>query len=60
MQKTPTIRGFYLGGVGVPLQAGEPPTLGIKKPRLFGVSIWVVWEGIEPPTQGFSVLCSTN
>ena len=20
----------------------------------------VVWGGIEPPTQGFSVLCSTN
>ena len=20
----------------------------------------VVWEGIEPPTQGFSVLCSTD
>jgi hypothetical protein len=21
---------------------------------------FVVWGGIEPPTQGFSVLCSTN
>jgi hypothetical protein len=21
---------------------------------------WVVMDGIEPPTQGFSVLCSTN
>jgi len=20
----------------------------------------VVWDGIEPPTQGFSVLCSTD
>lgn len=22
--------------------------------------LFVVWEGIEPPTQGFSVPCSTN
>jgi site-specific DNA recombinase len=33
----------------------------IKKHTEFGVlSLEVVWEGIEPPTQGFSVLCSTN
>jgi hypothetical protein len=24
------------------------------------VILTVVWGGIEPPTQGFSVLCSTN
>jgi len=24
------------------------------------LSLLVVWGGIEPPTQGFSVLCSTN
>jgi hypothetical protein len=23
-------------------------------------TLFVVWGGIEPPTQGFSVLCSTN
>lgn len=28
--------------------------------RLKGLSVVVVREGIEPPTQGFSVLCSTN
>jgi hypothetical protein len=36
-------------------------TKGIKtkktQPKL---SLFVVWGGIEPPTQGFSVLCSTN
>ena len=21
---------------------------------------WVAWDGIEPPTQGFSILCSTD
>jgi hypothetical protein len=26
----------------------------------FLLFLFVVWGGIEPPTQGFSVLCSTN
>jgi hypothetical protein len=30
------------------------------KPSWFGKAFSVVMEGIEPPTQGFSVLCSTN
>ena len=25
-----------------------------------GLCLLVVWGGIEPPTQGFSVLCSTD
>ena len=35
----------------------------IKKAFSFSLKaliLLVVWEGIEPPTQGFSVLCSTN
>ena len=32
----------------------------IKKIPAVSARIFVVWEGIEPPTQGFSVLCSTN
>ncbi len=28
--------------------------------RLPGYFDLVAWGGIEPPTQGFSVLCSTN
>ena len=33
-----------------------------KTPSFIGErrGLYVVWEGIEPPTQGFSVLCSTN
>ncbi|MCW3093389.1 MAG: hypothetical protein JWP81_4458 [Ferruginibacter sp.] len=30
-----------------------------KNPNI-SVEVFVVWGGIEPPTQGFSVLCSTN
>lgn len=34
---------------------------GVKQKRcLFRHLFFVVMEGIEPPTQGFSVLCSTN
>ena len=32
----------------------------IKKPLTLIRGFFVVWGGIEPPTQGFSVLCSTD
>src|SRR6187401_3709835 len=31
-----------------------------KKAPVINQSLSVVWGGIEPPTQGFSVLCSTD
>ncbi len=33
-----------------------------KAPQVLNLrgSVYVVWAGIEPATQGFSVLCSTN
>ena len=31
----------------------------IKNPNI-SVGVFVVWAGIEPATQGFSVLCSTD
>ena len=31
-----------------------------KRPSQLTVFLLVVMDGIEPPTQGFSVLCSTN
>ena len=31
----------------------------LQKDRLTAVFFFVVMDGIEPPTQGFSVLCST-
>jgi hypothetical protein len=36
------------------------PSLGIQKLQVFDLQFEVVMDGIEPPTQGFSVLCSTN
>ena len=33
---------------------------GTKKGPIAGTFKAVVWGGIEPPTQGFSVLCSTD
>ena len=43
----------------------QQPTQKIKKIIINSFSInynhvFVVWGGIEPPTQGFSVLCSTD
>ena len=32
----------------------------IKKSLNITIEAFVVWGGIEPPTQGFSVLCSTD
>ena len=31
-----------------------------KAHRRDGLSNLVAWDGIEPPTQGFSILCSTD
>ena len=50
-------RGYHCGH--------QAPFQGIKKPqnargtRILGFLV-VVWAGIEPATQGFSVLCSTD
>jgi hypothetical protein len=36
----------------------------VEKPqnpkRVLGLVVLVAWGGIEPPTQGFSILCSTD
>lgn len=32
----------------------------MKNPDAKDTGIFVVMDGIEPPTQGFSVLCSTD
>ncbi len=33
---------------------------GISEFFISSYTLFVVMDGIEPPTQGFSVLCSTN
>ena|GEM_PF-2500309 len=38
----------------------QPDFLKTKKAANKPLSFSVVWAGIEPATQGFSVLCSTN
>ena len=48
-------------GVVTGLKLGELDFESIKKPRSWEeTGFLVVMDGIEPPTQGFSVLCSTN
>ena len=36
------------------------PDLGIPPKLIQFTRLMVAWDGIEPPTQGFSVLCSTD
>ena len=44
------------------LGANAQPKAQCKKPltRDQGLFNLVAWDGIEPPTQGFSILCSTD
>ncbi len=44
------------------LKSRETPTSPKTKNPIIADEVFkaVVWGGIEPPTQGFSVLCSTN
>jgi hypothetical protein len=51
---------LYLGKVSL-YQLSYSRTDSNKKPiHVDGLSNLVAWGGIEPPTQGFSILCSTD
>ena len=55
---------LYLGKVSLyqlSYSRGEPTEVDNEKPiAVDGLNNLVAWGGIEPPTQGFSILCSTD
>jgi hypothetical protein len=49
--------------VGVPKstrQDGAQSKKALESVKNQGLTYLVAWGGIEPPTQGFSILCSTD
>jgi hypothetical protein len=49
--------------LGVPIQAASEPSRrdkALDSEKNQGLAPVVAWGGIEPPTRGFSVRCSTN
>ena len=53
--------GFLKRGVSPDKNRGDKKNVqNLQKKLLYNDPSAVVWGGIEPPTQGFSVLCSTD
>jgi hypothetical protein len=57
--RTNYFQSFSAAADTAPLKASVELYTNKKAPDMYQ-RLFVVWGGIEPPTQGFSVLCSTD
>ena len=59
-KESTSLPGFWVWGPDSHWDDTMVSALRLTKKTQPKLSLLVVWGGIEPPTQGFSVLCSTN